>query len=75
MLRDCSSSVSKNGALQMLFSDTSYNYVCWKICKVGRFLTVLWEYIFYNVEQVEVRKLNEVFCIKLEFKANDLPMI
>ena len=75
MLRDCSSSVPKNGAVQMLFSDTSYNYVCWKICKGSRFLTVLREYIFYNVERVEIHKINEAFCIKLEFKANDLPMV
>ena len=45
--------------------------VCWKICTVSGFLAVLRELSFYNVEWVKVRKISDVFCVKLYCKVND----
>ena len=50
VFRECSSWASRNGAVQIYFSDTNQKHICWKICKVSGFLAVLREYIFENVE-------------------------
>ena len=71
MLRECSSWVSKNGAMKMFFWHHPQN-VCWKICTVSGFLAVLRELSFYNVEWVKVRKISDVFCVKLYCKVNDI---
>ena len=36
VLQECSSWVSRNGAVQMFFSDTNQKHVSWKICKVRK---------------------------------------
>ena len=54
VLQECSSWASINGAVLMLFQTPTKNM----------FLDVLQEYIFYNVEWVEVRKMSEVFWAK-----------
>ena len=50
VFREWSSWASRNGAVQIYFSDTNQKDICWKICKVNGFLAVLREYIFENVE-------------------------
>ena len=35
------------------------------------FLAVLQECIFYSVELIEVRKISDVFCVKLHCKVNN----
>ena len=37
VLQECSSWASRNGAVQIVFSDTKQKHVCWKICKVRKF--------------------------------------
>ena len=54
VLQKFSSLASKNGTMQMLF-------VTPMELKYRRFLAVLREYIFYNVQWVEVCKMREVF--------------
>ena len=45
----------------MFFLTISKNIFAGKLVKQVRFLAVLLEYNFYNVECVEVRKMSEVF--------------
>ena len=73
VLRECSSCASRNGALQMFFflTPTRNKFVA-KFVKWLRFLAVLLDYIFYNVEWVEVRKMSKVYWEKLCCKMNDL---
>ena len=35
------------------------------------FLAVFWENIIFNFKGVEIRKMSEVFCVKLYCKMND----
>ena len=51
VLRECSFLASRNGAVQMFFLTPTRNMI----------LAVLQEYIFDNIECVEVRKMIEVF--------------
>ena len=51
VLRECSSWASRNGAVWIFFQTPTRNM----------FLAVLQEYVFYNLEWVEVRKMNEAF--------------
>ena len=53
VFRECSFWASRNGVEQIFF-DINQKIVCWKICKVSVLLAVLWEYVFQNVEWVEV---------------------
>ena len=50
LLRECSSWVSKNGAVQMFFLKPTRNMFDGKFVNRVRFLAVLWEHIFYNAE-------------------------
>ena len=43
-----------------------------KICKVSGFLAVLQKYVFHNVEWDEVRKISEIFWVKLFCKMSHL---
>ena len=43
-----------------------------KFVKSERFLAVLREHIIFNVKRVEVRKMTEVFGVKLYCKMGDL---
>ena len=53
---ECSSYGSRNGAVQIFFSDTKQKHVCWKICKVNKALAALWEHFIFIVKLVEVHK-------------------
>ena len=52
---------SKNGAVQMFFLTPTTNM----------FLAMLREYIFYNVEWDEIRKMSELFWTKLYCKMSE----
>ena len=43
-----------------------------KICNVSGLLAVLQKYVFHNVEWVEVRKISEIFWVKLFCKMSHL---
>ena len=68
----CSSRAFRNGAVQIFFSDTNQEHVCWKICKVSEFSAVLREYIFYNVEWLEVCNVSKAFKAKWCCKISEL---
>ena len=60
MLEECSSWAPRNGAVPMFLSDTNQMFAG-KFVKWERFLAVLGEHMFFNVERVEVHKVSEVF--------------
>ena len=60
MLRECSTWMSRNGAVEMFFS-----FFVTPTRNV--FLDVFQEYIFCNVEWIEARKMSEVFWVKFRF--------
>ena len=72
VLRECSSWASRNGAVQMFFPTTTRNMFDGKFVKWIRFLSLLREYVFYNVEWLEVRKMNVVFWAKIYCKISNL---
>ena len=55
-----------------VFSDTKQKHVCLKMCKVRKVLTVLREYIIFNVKWVGIRKMSEIFWAKLYCKMSDI---
>ena len=59
--RECSSWAFRNGAVQMLFLTPTRNMFPGKFVRWIRFLPVLREYICYNVERGEVRKMSDLF--------------
>ena len=61
VLQEYSSWASKNGTVQMFFSETNQKDV----------FGVLRKYIFYNVGMVKICQMNEAFWAKLHFKASD----
>ena len=72
VLQKCSSSASRNGAVQMFFLTLSRNMYAGKFLKSDGFLTVLRDHIIFNVKWVEVRKMSNVFRAKLYCKMSDL---
>ena len=72
VLRECSSWASRNGVVQMFFCTQTRNMFAGKFVKWERFLAVLSEHIFSNVEWVEFYKMSEVFWAKLYCKMSDL---
>ena len=62
VLQEHSSWASKNSAVQMFFLTLTSRKM---------FLVVLQEYIFYNVDWVEVRKISEGFWTKLYCRMSD----
>ena len=70
VLRECISWASRNDAAPIFFSDTNQmiaeRFVNWE-----RFLSVLRKHIGFNVEWVQVRKMSEVFWMKLYWKISD----
>ena len=70
VLRECISWGSRNDAAPIFFSDTNQmiaeRFVNWE-----RFLSVLRKHIGFNVEWVQVRKMSEVFWMKLYWKISD----
>ena len=66
VLQECKSWPFGNGAVQMFFFwQPTRTMFAGKFVKWEKFLAVLREYIFYNVEWVEFRKMSEVFSEKL----------
>ena len=65
VLQECSCWASRNGAVQMFFLTPNRNMFAGKFLMSERFLPVLREHIIFNVKWVEVRKMNEVFWVKL----------
>ena len=61
VLQEHSSWASKNGAVQMFFLIPTRKI----------FLAVLQEYVFYNVDWVEVHKISEGFWTKLYCRMSD----
>ena len=61
VLQECSCWASRNGAVQT----PNRNMFAGKFLMSERFLPVLREHIIFNVKWVEVRKMNEVFWVKL----------
>ena len=48
-------------------------HVCWKMCQVRKvFDCVAGVYIIFDVKWVEIRKINEVFLVKLYCKMSDI---
>ena len=72
VFQECSSWLSRNGAVQMFFLTPNRNIFTAKFVKSERFLTVLWEHITFDVKWVEVHKMSEVFWVKLYCKISDL---
>ena len=70
VLRECISWESRNDAAPIFFSDTNQmiaeRFVNWE-----RFFSVLRKHIGFNVEWVQVRKMSEVFWMKLYWKISD----
>ena len=50
VLQECSSWVSRNGAVQMFFLTPNRNMFPEKFVKSERFLAVFWEHIIFNVK-------------------------
>ena len=62
VLQECSSWVSRNGAVQIVFLTPNRNMFAGKfVGKLERFLAVWWEHIIFNVKLVKVCKMREVF--------------
>ena len=61
VLWECSSWVSRNVTVQILFLTPTRNIAAGKFVKLIRSLAVLCEYIFGNVDWIEARKIREVF--------------
>ena len=72
VLQECSSSMSRNDAMQIIFLTPNRNMFAGKFVKWGRLLIELREHIVFNVNWVEVRKMSEVFRAKRYFKMSDL---
>ena len=72
VLQECSFCKSKNEAVQMFFLTPNRKMVTGKFVKWERFLVVLREHIFFNVEWVEVHKMSEVFWAKLYCKMSKI---
>ena len=62
---------SRNCAVQMFFLTPNRNMFARIFVKPERFLTVLPEHIAFNVKWVEVRKMSEVFWVKLYCKISE----
>ena len=69
--KQCSSWVSRNGAVQIIFLTPTRNIFAGKFVKWVRVLAALQEYNFYNIEWVEVRLISEVSWAKLYCKMRD----
>ena len=61
VFQKCSSWESRNGAVQMFFSNTKQKHFAGKFVKSERLLAVLQEHIFFNVKWVEVHKMSVKF--------------
>ena len=72
VLQECSSWVSRNGAVQMFFLTPNRNMFAGKFVNWESFLAVFWEHIIFNFKRVEIRKMSEVFWAKLYCKMSDL---
>ena len=72
VLPECSSCASGNDVAQKFFQTPTRNMFAGKFVKWVKFLAVLWQYIFYNVEWVENCKMGDVFWVKLYYKMSDL---
>ena len=67
VLQGCTSWASRNGAVQMFFSDNEQKHVYFagKSVKSVSSLAVLREHIIFNAKWIEVHKMREVFRAKL----------
>ena len=72
VLQECGSWASRNRAVQMFFLTPNRNMFARIFVKPESFLTVLREDIAFNVKWVEVRKMSEVFWVKLYCKMSEL---
>ena len=72
VVREWSSRTSRNDAVQTFFLTSARNMFAGTFIKWVRFFAVLREYIFYNVERAEVRKMSEVFWAKRYSKMSNL---
>ena len=70
VLQECSSLASGNGADQIFFLTPNMNMLAGKFVKWEKFLTVLREHIIFSVK--EVRKMSEVFWLKLYCEMSDI---
>ena len=68
VLQECSSSASRNGAVQISFLTPNKNMSAGKSVKSERLLPVLQEHIIFNVKWVEVCEMSEVFWANLYCK-------
>ena len=72
VLWECSSWAFRKGAVEMFFLTHTRSIFARKSSDWGRFLAIFQEYIFKNIEWVEVHKMSEVFWAKLYCKISDL---
>ena len=72
VLQESSSWASGNGAVQMFFLTPNRNMFAGKFVNWESFLAVFWEHIIFNFKRVEIRKMSEVFWVKLYCKMSDL---
>ena len=72
VLQECSSCMSRNGAMQIIFLTSNRNMFAGKFVKWGRLMIEFREHIVFNVNWVEVRKMSEVFRAKQYCKMSDL---
>ena len=71
----CSSWESRNKTapfLQLFFLKPNKNVFAGKFVKSKRVLARLWEHVIFNIIEVEVHHMNEVFWAKLYCKMSDL---
>ena len=71
VLQECGSWASRNSEVQMFFLTTNRNLFAGIFVKSERFLAVLREYIAFNINWVEIRKMSEVFWVKLYRKMSE----
>ena len=72
VLQEYISWASRNGAVQMFFLTPNRNMFTSKFVKSERCLAVLREHFIFNVTRVDVHKMSEVFCVKLNCKMSDI---
>ena len=71
VLQECGSWASRNREVQMSFLTPNRNLFAGIFVKSERFLAVLREYIAFNINWVEIRKMSEVFWVKLYCKMSE----